>query len=259
MSRVFQYFTTTNSTAPIDGTMRLSETLRTNPNRRHTLEILPSELPVRIPNVYNYGGTNNGLCRVSNGITTIDIQLQDGVYIVNAINRAINDTINSWYTDSTQPAFQLLDNGTLSKCYIVIDSTKLSVGTQFSIDFAYNGSKMSELLGFTSPSSFNVDGTYSSNVYPQIDWFSYIDVYLEGLGSDLMIVNGESSNKVIHFEFYSTTDNVYYFPKTGQTYEVECKPPSNVNQVSFKFKGRNNRQVICYDSICSINFKLTEY
>lgn len=262
-SRKLQYEVKVTSLSSLDGTVNLEPALQMDNRRPHTLQIVAGYITSNIPNVYNYGGSNNGLCQISNGTSTINLQLPNGTYQIDEIMSAINDAAASWYTDTADPAFILRANTVVEKAYIIIDSTKLSAGTQFSIDFNYGSSLMYQLLGFVTTKSFNADGTYTGSDYPQLDWMgNMVDVYLSGFGP-LSIHNGQTSEFVFAFNLAtSSVTNLYTYPGSSNinSPEIPIRCPSALSQFSVKFVGdRENRAVVAFDGLAYVEFIIREY
>lgn len=257
--RALQYSKKVGTTDILDGTVYLNPPLQADSRLQHTVKIVDIQIPSRIPNIFNFGGTNTGLVRVSNGTTTINIQLDDGVYSATSLSNAINSVIETWYSDITNPAFTIEANTTVSKLYITIDSSKLNVAGQFTINFNYNNSKMYELLGFSAVKEFTTDGIFTSDVYPKMNYFGdSIECQIGGFGS-LMLKNGAPSEQIATIPIIRTTSNAYYYPSNGLIPpEIPCRVGSSVNSFTVKFIGRD-KQCIAYDGDVIVNFVITEY
>lgn len=261
MSRVLNYYKALTEIDNFDGDVQITPALQLDARKAHTLQVISANLTSNLPNVYSYGDINNGLVTIGNGITTIDIQLPVGVYSVQNIQNAINDQAASWYTDSTDPAFILRANPVVNLCYIIIDSTKLSVGTQFSIDFGANSSLMYELLGFVDTKSFSTDGTFTASDYAKIDWFgNMVHVYISGFGS-LSITNGVSSEIALSLNLATAeVTNLYAYPGGSGVHPptVPIRVSSFLNGFSVKFVGDRGRQIVGFDGPAYIQFQIRE-
>jgi len=184
------------------------------------VRLIDFHIDAQICNIFNYGGINNGLVAVSNDdwTTTTVIQLDNGVYSsVSNIQNAINKTIAGWYIDYNDPGIVIQSNPVLGKNYMTIDSTKLAVAGQLAINFAYNGSLLGELLGFTAPATFNTDGLKEADAFAQVDFIgNEISVKFIGLGN-LSMVNNEPSTEIARVNLSdSTVQNVYSYPSIMQ-------------------------------------------
>lgn len=258
-SRALQYSKTVDTTDILDGSVAINPPLQADGRLNHTLQIVNIQIPSRVPNVFNYGGVNTGLVRVSNGTNTVNIQLADGVYSAYSISKAINSVIDTWYTDVLDPAFTLEANSTVNKLYVTIDSTKMNVNGQFTIDFNYSNSMMYDLLGFSAVKAFNTDGLHESDVYPKMNYFGdKIECDISGFGP-LMLKNGTPSEQVANIPLIPTQSNAYYYPANGiNCPEVPCRLSSNLSAFSVKFIGRD-KQCIAYDGEVIVDFVVREY
>lgn len=259
MSRVLTYSTYLSSIGSPNGTTYLNQPIQLNPNRPHYLKIIDCAISTQIPNVYNYGGVNNGLVSVSrdDGVTWTDVQLTDGVYSVNQIQNAINEAVSSWWTDVADPGILIRSNTALKKNYLVLDSTKLKApGTQLRIDFSV--SNIWELLGFSATKVFIVDGTYTGDVYPQVDWWGQkIVVLIHGFGP-VTIKNGNSSDEAFRINCPTSTDILLYtFPQTVQP-SIIISPPNQIVTYSVEVVGSRGRPIYLLEGEFDLSFEIQE-
>lgn len=237
-----------------NGTYTCSQPLIFNQNRKQGIKFRFSSISNTICNVFKTSTFNNGLLRVSNdnGATYTTIQLKNGKYTVNDINLAIQDIITSWYIDSNEPAFQLLQNEVIQKVYCIIDSTKLTSGAQFIIDFSL--SEIKTLLGCSTTPIFNSDGTHEFDAYPQMEWTgARINVNIIGIPFPLSYVNGISSSQIASISKNGNTqelisDNLDYSIVYGRL-------PDRFYGFDVEFVGSNDRRPIYLlegEAICHI-------
>jgi hypothetical protein len=203
-----------------NGTVTLDYPLRWT-NKGNTIQkirLIKATISDRMPNIYSQGTTfNNGLVRVTNdgGLTWTPIQLQNGVYTIPLIQEAINQTIGpTYYTSMSDPGILIQYNLSTNIVYIIIDSSKLAVGTQIGIDFSQ--SLIYQLLGFVTTKTFITDGTHSASNYAQLDWFgNSVSVVLTGFGP-ISIKNGALSNELVSIPLSaSNVNNEYIYPTAG--------------------------------------------
>lgn len=262
-SRLLSYSTSVTALGTFDGTVNFDTPLRVNSSRPHTFKVVRASITSNLPNVYNYGSVNNGLIRVSNdgGSTWTTIQLTDGVYSVNSLNNAINDVISVWMTSSSDSAFILRANTVINKCYIIIDSTKLSVGIQFAIDFGDTISLAYDLLGFVATQNFNTDGTHTGDAFPKLDYQgNNVKIFVNGFGP-LAIEEGESTKLACTIPLStSSVLNEYVYGQNGEVpFEVPCKVSDPLTTYSIEVRGDNSNTIVGYDGKLNLQFLLTEY
>lgn len=259
ISKLIDFNKTVGSTSTIGGEIIFSQPLKFNYQRNHTLIVHRCSIPKTLPNIYNYNGTNTGLITVSNGTDTTNIQLTDGLYSINSINNAIQSVIASWLTDTSDSAFYLRANTSIGKCYIIIDSSKLSVGSQFSIDFS--GSLIYSVLGFVDTKVFNTDGTFTASDYAKINYQGdNVKVKISGLGP-LSLYNGASSEYVINLNLdYVDSTNTISYPLCNSEipFECPCRVPEYLNSLVIDFHGRDNQSIVGFDGYINLQFSIIE-
>ena len=175
------------------------------------ISLISATFSSSIPNVFSYtspqGGTsftfNNAKIGVSRdgGATWLAINLPNGVYTIPVIAAAVNDAtiLAGWWAPAVPQTtgFTLAYNLATSIPYVVIDSTLLAApGTQFGIDFGYQGSTMWATLGFSTALNGKriIDGLYSSDNQGQLDTYgSSVHMHLRGFGS-LSVLNSVQSD-----------------------------------------------------------------
>ena len=167
-----------------DGTVVLSVPLRFEINQRQSLRLIKASFSSNIPNIYSYGGVNNGLLRLSRdgGATWTSIQLPNGIYTMPYIEAAVNAAVMLWWSDGSDPGIKIRYNLATEYTYISLDSTKLvAPGTQLAIDLSQ--SLICNLLGYSAVKTFDVDGTHAADVPAQMDWFgNNVSICLSGFG-----------------------------------------------------------------------------
>jgi hypothetical protein len=254
---------TTDGISSLDGDVKLVTPLNMNPNTSKSIRLIKFTISSNIPNVYNVSGSNNGLVRVTRdgGTSWTSIQLDPGIYTTSLIAAAINATIESWYTDSSDPALNIAYNTATQKVYTTLDSTKLAVGgTQIGIDFADSSSLMGTLLGYTTTTSFVTDGDKEADSYAQLNWISdSINVELGGFGS-LSIINGQQSNTFFTMNLATeTVTNQYEYPSNGIVSPwIIIQNMSQLQTYSVKIRGSNGRTVYLLEGRVELVFELRE-
>lgn len=260
MSRILSYSKFVNSISSMDGTTTLVQSLQLDSRREHKVRLIDFAISSQIPNVFNYNGTNNGLLAVSGdgGATYTDIQIEDGIYSVSQIQNAINQTLSSWWTDVGDPGILIRSNTAIKKNYIVLDSTKLKAPhTQLGIDLSL--SSISDLLGFSATKTFIVDGTYTGDMYPQLDWIgNKLRVLIHGLGP-ITILDGGVSDEICRVNLATeSVTNLYTFPDIVQP-AITVSPPSQLNSFSVELIGsRNNRPVYLLEGEVFVSIEIIE-
>jgi hypothetical protein len=258
----FTYYKNLSSLATIDDTVRFPQSIKFRGiNTRKTIRLVSGYCSTEIPNIYNYGSYNNGLVKVTNdgGSTYSSIQLDNGIYTTYDIQQAINYSVSSWHTDvDNDPAFQLLSNDAVGKCYIIIDSTKLALGTQFGVDFSE--SYIYETLGFVSTKEFLTDGTHEADSLAQLDTFgNLMSIKLNGFG-ELSIVNYDTSTEIGVIDLTNTNNGNLYRIDSSSTSEIDIYPSKEIQQYSMSFTGsRENRQIVISQGEVKLTFAITEY
>lgn len=170
-----QYDRETSSTlgggvSTLDGTDNLNCAIELSSTNRIFLKPLSAQISVLIPNIFSYGAFNNRLLRVKTSVADpwTTITLTPGVYLSAAyIEAAITDVLAASYTDPADPAIRLESNGITNQIFLIIDSTKLSAGTQACIDFTLGN--ISTTIGFIAVKTFIADGIYNSSAIPEFD------------------------------------------------------------------------------------------
>ena len=142
-TRQITYYKKLDSINSGDDRITLSQSIQfTSQSSRKKLKLVAGTVSRSIPNVFNFNGENNGLIAVKRNPADdwTEIQLDNGIYnvsdITNAINKTIGDSLK-WYKDNNEPAIKINSNSVVQKCYITIDTSKLSSGSQFCIKFNY--------------------------------------------------------------------------------------------------------------------------
>jgi hypothetical protein len=241
-----------------DGTDTFDNAIVFASSSKKQIKLVTGNISKLIPNVFNYGGVNTGLVRVSKdaGLNWTSIQLENGIYSVTQISNAINSTVSAWYTDSASPALEIHTNTAVEKVYLTLDSSKLLVPGQIAIDFSL--SSISALLGFTAPTSFLVDGTYEADAYAQVDWFgNLLSVQLVGFGT-LSIADGHPGYELCQVDLTQSAGNLYLVDGSQYTF-VDINPSLRVNSYQVQFIGsRSNRPIVFLEQDTSLIFIIRE-
>jgi hypothetical protein len=257
-SRQFTFSKRLSSIGVGDDTVRFAQSMQLSSSTKKKLQLKSGVLSSEIPNVFSYGSFNNGLVKMSRnaGVWT-SIQLPNGIYSVSDIMQCINNTISSWYTSSADPAFQLINNASVSSNYIILDSTKLAVGgTQIGVDFS--ASSIYTLLGFVTTKSFITNGTHTASDRCVLDVFgNTCSIGVNGLGS-ISIVNSSISNVLATIDLSNATGNLYKI-SSDETIAVNITPPNEIAEYSITFTGSRGNQMVWLEGELSLTFELIEY
>ena len=219
-SVLLSYDKTISTLSSPDGTVTLNPPVRFNTNTQKLwIRLNITTMSSRIPNVYNYGGINNGLLKVSrdNAATWTSIQLPEGVYTMPMIEAAVNTTLEAlnWWADASDPGILIRYNLATEMSYISIDSSKLAAGgTQLCIDLRVSDFNL--LLGFVETCYFDTDGVYGADKQAQMNWFGdSVQIELDGFGA-LTRHNGVRSNIIADIPLSTTNvTNEYVYPFAG--------------------------------------------
>ena len=265
-TRQITYYKNINSISSGDDKIILSQSLQfSSQTSRKKLKLVAGTVSRSIPNIFNYDGENNGLIAVKRNIADdwTEIQLDNGIYdvadISDAINKTISDTLN-WYSDANNPAFKIHSNSVLQKCYIVVDSSKLSAGgSQFCVKFDYKNSKLYKLLGFNKICEFTTDGMHEGSDIAQVDYFgNLISIRLYGLGT-LSVLNDNVSNEIATIDMNSDSNSNCYKIDTTSMFPVDISPPYDIKSYSIELVGsRNEKHIIFLEGEIKLTFQLIE-
>lgn len=271
--RLLTYTKSISSTGVLDGKVRLAQPLVFT--RDVVMRVVSASIPSYIANVHNISikttapplVENNGFVKVSRdlGATWRSIQLEDGNYSVSQIESAINESIADWLTAPTVSCFTLRANTVLGKCYVEIDSSKLSAGTGFQIDFAATDgsglvSQMGTLLGFTAPTLLAGEGLHPANTIALIDYFgNFCSVEFYGAWFT-SISNSSSSYEVCRINLTNSVGNVITFPSDGVIPPtIPIKPPREFSEYEIRFMGSNGKPMVFTQGECNFVFQLVTF
>lgn len=254
-----------SSTSNGTTTTRLDQSIQWSKyNSTKKIKLVNCFISGNIPNVYNYGGVNNGLVRVTNdgGSSWTSIQLDDGIYTATDITNAINYSVSSWHTSLSDPALVISTNDVIGKCYITLDSTKLATGSQIGIDLTQ--STIYDLLGFLVTDTFTTDGQHDATNLAKLDWFgNTLSIKLDGFGS-LSVVNSSSSNIIATLNLSNKNGNLYQID-TSSFFPVTIFPPSQISSYKLSFLGSRNdssgnpKDIIFLEGEIQLTFQIMEY
>lgn len=243
-STILTYAARFTSISSMDGTVTLDSPLRFERTQKQAIRLIKASFTSMIPNIFNYGGTNNGLIKVSRdgGTSWTTIQLPDGVYTVAMINAAINETVISWWASSasTDWGITLEFNLATQKAYTVLDSTKLvAPGTQLAID--YSQSLIYDVLGYPYASStFSTDGTHDGTNTMNMNYYGdSVSILIDGIGP-LTLRNGTQSMELCSVPLSAgTVSNEVVYPFAGIPSPVIqlTKPVQILSSYTISFKG----------------------
>lgn len=264
-TRQFTFETLITSLSSANDTKRFDQAIQFSSFKStKKLKLVNCYISGAIPNIYNYGGVNNGLIRVSNdgGSTWTSVQLENGEYTTLNIASALNYSISSWITDLSDPPITISTNDVVGKVYTSLDSTKLSTGSQIAID--YSQSLIYDVLGYdVGTSTFTTDGLHSAPNLAKLDTFgNTMSVNIYGFG-DISVVNNASTNSIARVNLTNKVGNLYYLD-TASFFPITIFPPSQIQQYSIEFKGsRQNtngtyKDILFLEGEICLTFQLVE-
>lgn len=199
----------------LDVTVNVRGELKATPLKRIMIHPEDASISKFIPNFFSYvydnGTFNNTQARITNdgGLTWIIVNIPTSKF-TNPIEleAVFTDVTNNlgWLLDPYDPAIVIRANLTTGKIFIVLDSTKLLIGTQIGIDLTLNNGDLAYTLGFnTLTSTYIVDGYYDSTLTPHFDvqglrYFITTDL------SNLRMINGVNRPLLMSFPVDSNPD-----------------------------------------------------
>jgi len=244
-----------------NGRYTFSQPLCFSGNKKQAIRLNYASITNTICNIYKTTSFNNGLLRVSNdnGVTWTNIQLNNGIYNASDINLAIQDIISSWYAKTSAPAFKLMQNDVVQKVYCIIDSTKLSNINQFCIDFGV--SEIKTLLGCTTTSLFNKDGTFEFDDYPLIEWTgARINVKLTGIGFPLSYLNGVQNEQICSIPKNSTSQELVSPGTDGISYPmIYGKLPERFYGFDVEFVGSTGKPIYLLEGEAFVSIEFIDF
>jgi hypothetical protein len=227
-----------------DGTVTMIQPVRFDDKKHREYQIQNITLSQQIPNIYSYGNFNNTTMQISNdsGVTYSTVQFSNGIYTVQMIQDTITNAFlkAGWITDITKIPIIVNYNPATSLIYVILDSANLSAGM---LGVNFGSSSMWQMLGFDTAahSEFVLDGTYSAQLPPQIDWQgSSINVSCS-IVQYARSINGTFSNVVARVPIVtSSTSNEIVYPSgvTGNISMpfVAATIPSDIMSFTVQFK-----------------------
>ena len=225
-----RYERQTDTTDTFNGVYEFQNGIILNKNNSWGVRVEKIIMSATIPNIFTHTEkgitTNTKLFRVSNdNITYTTVELDEGNYSISQINNAIQNIISSWMIDSSDSAFFIGINTALNKVYIVIDSTKLSVGTQFCIDFSISDIWRVFGIGESQSKIFTTDGSFGFEGNPRLNFFGDAAfIILQGVGLT-SYYNGVLSRTLESLEFVGSDVNKWIFINQSQHYYPVSLPP----------------------------------
>ena len=267
-SYVLEYRKSITTVSTANGRVDLQIPLNLKPNRKYFIRLIKCILSSEIPNIYNYNNVNNGLISITrDGVTWVDIQLPNGIYTVSYINSAINAVARQllWFTDPDVSGLLLNYNPATKRCYVNIDSTKLTpvvlpLVNQLGINFS--NSLIWDVLGFLNNDVFIVDGLHDAlGNAAKLDYQStYVDIRLD-MATGLKNVNGVRTNILCTVPLVTDSgDNVeYIYPRAGcPSPLIGVNLPSTLSSFGFNFSGGRNNEIIWTDGNVIVEFEILE-
>ena len=265
MSRLLTYSVDKTTLGSPNGIVTFNQSLILNA-RKYKLRLIDACISSNFPNVFNYGGINTGLLKVTKdaGVHWTTIQLPDGSYSTQYIQAGIAYATSTWWTDVQDPGIIVRINLATGIIYITLDETKFAVAINpgdLMVDLKPAGSTFNQLLGFVAVTLLNTGaGTYTASTNAEIDYYgNYCSVRLIGFG-DISIVNTNSSRELVRIPFDSvmgSVPNVYHCLQIQWPY-ISISPPSILNGFTVEFIGGNERPMLISDGNASITFELVE-
>lgn len=261
-SKILCYYKEITSIGLLNGTYVQSPSLKLDNSKKYALRVLTCRLSPVIPNIYSVAGVNdNTQLDISNDnfATRVTIVLTAGSYNVAQLNLAIQNILVglSWNIDNNDSALWLAVNPVSKLCYVRLDSTKLALGTQICVDFtSQSTSTFNNVVGFTAPSSFNVDGLHDANAIPYLD-YQGSNVQIRTSFTNTSFLNGTPSNILCSFPM-SSTGNEIIFPSTETgliSPLIQCDIPYILNGYDIKIEDQRTNKPI-YFSYGSITLQL---
>lgn len=232
--------------------------LRISQHQHFKMRIQYASISSYMPNIIT--NENNTIRYSLNGGTTWStITMEIGKYSVDQLNSAINSVLNTYYTDTSQPAFKLKVNTALYKVYIVIDSSKLNIpGAQLQIDMSV--STFYDTIGFSLANAIITnDGLYTATNNAKIDNYgSCANVYLGGISSSLAYYNGSQSSWACRIPFTGTDVNEYIYINNSSSY-VPVQLPAEFFGIYINVKSNDGNDIRIFDGSFSIIIEFTEY
>jgi hypothetical protein len=239
MSTILEYTVSRTSLNTVDGEVQLQSPIIFRQGRVRNLRVISASISSKIPNVFSTNTFTNAVVAVSQdgGATYTNVVLPNGVFSINFICEAINSATAAWWTDPSDPGFELGTNLATDFVYLRLDSTKhKTVGAQIAINFGV--SRISELLGFVTMKLFAADGLYSASNEAQMDWFgNRVLIELFGFGP-MSVVGGAQSQKIAAILLSGAVINEYSYPSPGGISPfVPVNVSGNINSFSVRVTG----------------------
>lgn len=267
MGRIIAFTSSVSSLGGLDGTNKFTTPLKFSPNTKKYIRLIECSIPTTIPNIINTTSLNNGKFAVSKNAddatpTWTTCQIDTGVYSMRSLFLAISDILLNlgYYTDENDPPFDLSYNTATGYAYLIIDSTKLTSGTQLGFDFSLSSSLMYDLLGFsTGATTYITDGTFTGSVFPKMNYQGEsCSVRLTNFGN-VSILNGSPINELCNIPLSITNSTTYSYPSNGiQTPKIYIDCPDSISEFDVLFKTSNNSQMLFYDGKCKVFFEIIE-
>lgn len=255
-SELLQYYKENTTIGYLDGTYISTPPLHLDNRKTYGIRIISVRLSPMIPNLYNFDGVITNKLDISNDnfVTRQTLVFPSGTYSVQQINTAVIARMNQlgWNTStlSNESALYIGLTPTSKYMYVRLDSTKLVGGIgQIAIDFSSGGtSNLYEVLGFTSPTSFNIDGLYAAYSLPLIDWQGSNCDIISNTFANATFVNGNPSNVLISFPLW-TDSNEILFPNIGTgliSAVLHCDVPYIINRFDISIRNQRTGKSIVF-------------
>jgi hypothetical protein len=231
-------------------------------NKKKFVRLIKSVISPEIPNIYSYGDFNNTSLRISQdkGVTWDTVTLQTGVYSIAAINDAIvnvSNQLNYWKTPAA-PGFELNYSNSTSYAYVYIDSSQLTAGGNFYIDFSV--SQIWQLLGFTSTTIIQVEGFTQAPNLPLVDAQGNIVDISVSILQGIKYINGVPSNVLVTVPIQTpTAGNEIVYPFSGiPSPIIEVTIPQYISSFTVNFLNSEGKPIIWSQGNVLLEFEIIQ-
>lgn len=260
MSRIFTFKKHLDTSGKIDDIIKLNNPLVFNVNKQHYIRVLSAIIPSHIQNINSY--YNNNKLKLTIGNTVYNIELDDGSYSYKDIENAITNILlqNNLIpideeTEKYETPIMIDANDVLQKIYITIDSSKLNVDALVKVDFTI--SQIGDVLGFIEEISGN--GIHEAQNIAHLDYFGNSCSIMLDIGSELVVINENSSKELCNIILNTTTTNNFYKLENVYNPKIKFSSQNQLNQYKLVITGKNNIPLYFTDGDIIISFEISEY